>query len=239
MGWPTQSRTTSPRRVRSSVRPRLSEALPPPPMEPTTTTSRSRTLARPPWELAPPLVLAPTLWPRTPRAQSPADSTLQRPSTAGSCRGFLGEGRSSRRTTTAFPRRTVSWRPLEIVGGAGELFNSSKMEQWGDKIAENNQGPVPGRYYAPNPMAKTGRKLQTAEVNPSEARDPEAGGIDFGLFIDNDAEAVEKDAIHDLVPTTKEGPLIDLKAAVQNTAHANATLPISLPSFGRKLLFAN
>jgi len=127
----------------------------------------------------------------------------------------------------------------KIVGGAGELFNSSKMEQWGDKIAENNQGPVPGRYYAPNPMAKTGRKLQTAEVHPSEARDPEASGIDFGLFIDNDAEAVEKDAIHDLVPATKEGPLIDIKAVVQNTAHANATLPISLPSFGRKLLLAN
>merc|ERR1711959_885004 len=77
------------RRGRSSVQPRLSEALPPPPMEPTTTTSLFRMLVRPPWELALPLVLAPTLWPSTPRAQSPADSTLQRQSTAGSCGGFL------------------------------------------------------------------------------------------------------------------------------------------------------
>jgi len=119
----------------------------------------------------------------------------------------------------------------KIVGGAGELFNNSMMEQWGDKIAENNQGPVPGRYYAPNPMAKTGRKLQKSEVE-----DPKAGGIDFGHFIDNDAEAVEKDAIHELVPATKNGPLINLKAVVP---HAYATLPIRLPSFGRKLLLAN
>merc|ERR1712037_635999 len=82
---PIQSRITSPRRVRLLAQPRLSEALPPLPMEPTTTTSPFRMLVRLPWELAPPLVLAPTLWPSTPRAPSPAGSTLQRPSTAGSC----------------------------------------------------------------------------------------------------------------------------------------------------------
>merc|ERR1712216_377192 len=59
-------RSTSPRRGRLLARPRLSEALPPPPMEPTTTTSPCRMLARPPWELAPPRVLVPTLCPGTP-----------------------------------------------------------------------------------------------------------------------------------------------------------------------------
>merc|ERR1711959_124765 len=87
----TLLRSTLPRRVRLSAQPRLSEALPPLPMEPTTTTSLCRMLVRPPWELALPLVLAPTLWPSTPRARSPADSTLQRQSTAGSCRGFLAK----------------------------------------------------------------------------------------------------------------------------------------------------
>merc|ERR1711959_825926 len=92
------------------AQPRLSEALPPPPMEPTTTTSPCRMLVRPPWELALPLVLAPTLWPSTLRAQSPADSTLQRSSTAGSCRGFL-----ARRPWAATLLRSTSHRRVRLL----------------------------------------------------------------------------------------------------------------------------